>query len=108
MKENLGFQHEDKDASRTRSQTLSFDGAASRTAAAVESVLRASVALPSLSAIQSTLLLQAPAKLRSSMKNVFPRGSAIKNSADEDPEGYSTNLDTPMCNGDLVPFLPNS
>jgi hypothetical protein len=34
---------------------------------------------------------------------------AIKNSADEDPEGYSTVLDAPMCNGGLVlssePFL---
>jgi hypothetical protein len=27
---------------------------------------------------------------------------AIKNSADEDPEGYSTILVTPMCNGGLV------
>jgi hypothetical protein len=27
---------------------------------------------------------------------------AIKNSADEDPEGYSTILDAPLCNGGLV------
>jgi hypothetical protein len=43
-----------------------------------------------------------------SMKS-SPRGRAIKNSADEDPEGYSTILDAPMCNGGLVlsfePFL---
>jgi hypothetical protein len=32
----------------------------------------------------------------------FPKGSAIKNSADEDPEGYSTILVAPMCNGGLV------
>ena len=31
-----------------------------------------------------------------------PKGNAIKNSADEDPEGYSTILDAPMCNGGLV------
>ena len=35
----------------------------------------------------------------------FSRRSAIKNSADEDPEGYSTVLDAPLCNGGLVlPF----
>ena len=28
--------------------------------------------------------------------------NAIKNSADEDPEGYSTVLDAPLCNGGLV------
>ena len=27
---------------------------------------------------------------------------AIKNSADEDPEGYSIILDAPLCNGGLV------
>ncbi len=39
-----------------------------------------------------------------SMKSKFHKERiAIKNSAGEDPEGYSTILDTPMCNGGLVP-----
>ncbi len=38
------------------------------------------------------------------MKSIFREGKfAIKNSAGEDPEGYSTILDAPMCNGGLVP-----
>ena len=41
---------------------------------------------------------------------MIPEGKdAIKNSASEDPEEYSTVLDAPMCNGGLVlhrnPFL---
>jgi hypothetical protein len=35
-------------------------------------------------------------------RSVSRRMSAIKNSPDEDPEGYSTILDAPMCNGGLV------
>ena len=41
-------------------------------------------------------------EVKISMKSDSRRKDAIKNSADEDPEGYSTILDAPMCNGGLV------
>jgi hypothetical protein len=49
----------------------------------------------------SNLFFMALRKAMLTMKR-FPKGSAIKNSADEDPEGYSTILVAPMCNGGLV------
>ena len=47
-------------------------------------------------------VLQAPTRIKISMKSAPRRKKAIKISADEDPEGYSTILDAPMCNGGLV------
>lgn len=52
---------------------------------------------------QLTTLLHVPAKSQAHNEKV-PK-DAIKNSAREDPEGYSTTLDSTLCNVGLVLYL---
>lgn len=51
--------------------------------------------------IESPIFFKPRHQAMISMKRV-PKGSAIKNSAIQDPEGYWPMLESPMCNGALA------